>query len=154
FGGNQGSWFPRSAWERRCDALRRGPRQARDAERPGGVPTQSVGTRAGSPLGLELRRVDQCPEDVLERLGATADLLDVVEALPLLAVGRLAGEGAQVDRLQRLLVGRMLRQDAAQHVAARRGEALVDLRVVHQDQRLRDAALDVLRLQRRVEAEL
>src|SRR5262249_13390341 len=110
---------------------------------------------AGSlPLRLELGRVDQRPEDVLERVGPVADLLDVAQALLLLAVGRLAGQSTQVDRLQGFLVGGVRRQDAAQHGGAGRAEALVDLRVVHQDQRLRDAALDIVRLQRGIETEL
>src|SRR5689334_22875728 len=64
---------------------------------------RSTGARGGmlSALRLKLRRVEDGPEDVLERLGAAVGLLavgllDVGEAAVLLAVGRLARQRPQV----------------------------------------------------------
>src|SRR5262249_47188211 len=67
-------------------------------------------------LGLELGRVEECPQDVFKSLGPVADLFDVALALLQLLVGRLAGQGAQVDHADGLAVLRVGVQDAGEQV--------------------------------------
>src|SRR5438128_2547524 len=61
-----------------------------------------VGT--ASPPGDELGRVDQGPEDVFERLATVADGLDVAAAGLDLLGGRLAGQHAEVQGVERRAV--------------------------------------------------
>ena len=61
-----------------------------------------------------------------------------------LAVRRAAGQRAQVECSQRFVVLRMRGENLREHIRTLGANLCIDLRVVHEDQRLADAALNLL----------